>query len=274
MGADRFALIEGCNEVRDTGGQRNQDPAALEKLVKRTRDRHPQPLYALSAFTGHEDRDVLKAWTPGWMQFYLVHGWRGGRTPDKVRHIFSLGYDGEAPTVRRLGWQGEPTGPGKFVSATEAQGELDDEALALMAAMAAVCRQAWVYMSSPGVIYRPDVEPFTAMPGFAAAPRLIRQLPQDVMTYTKIAHGGNTWSQLRPLEAQDEVRCDYAMDNSGKFVAVVYGPAGTYNLKVSRSFDGVLIHPGTGAQEPIRGQGGGTVRINFTHGRVIVGKTT
>ena len=272
VGPEHFALIEGVNEARDTAGDR--EPADIARFVQRIRSRHPAPLYGLSAYTGHEDRDVLKAWTPDWMKFYIVHGWRGGRTNDKVRHIFSLGYDGEAATVRRLGWQGEPTGPGKFVSATEAQGELNDEALALMAAMSAVCRQAWVYMSSPGVIFRPDVEPFTAMPGFIAVPRMVRLLPQDVMTYTKIAHGGATWHNLRPLEAQDEVRCDYAMDNSGKFVAVVYGPGGTYNMKVSRSFEGAIIHPGTGAAEPIRAQAGTTVRMNFAHGRVIVGKTT
>lgn len=267
VGPENFLLIEACNEVRDTGDEDDQEPEELEQLINIVRSRYPQILYALSAYTGHEDRDVLEEWTPDWMRFYLLHGSRGGHVWDKIRHIFSMGYDGEAPPVRRHGWQGEPCGPGRYVSVTENKHELDDEALALMAAMSAMARQAWNYMCSPGIIYD---EPFTSMPGFASVPRLMAALPQDVMTYPHLKHGGDTWAHLRPLEAQGAVRCDFSASDS-KFMCIVYGPTGHYNIRVARSFTGEVIHPATGDRTTITAHAGQTIPFNFTWGRVVVG---
>jgi hypothetical protein len=247
VGPDAFALIEACNEVRDTGDGDDRDPRELERLIQRVRGRYPQPLYGLSAFTGHEDRDVLRAWTPEWMPFYLVHGSRDGRIHDKVRHIFSLGYDGEGATVRRLGWQGEPWGPGRVVSTTSHHHEIDAHAMCLGAAMAAVARQAWCVMSGPGVVY--GDEPLEAMPGLAEVPSLIRQLPQDVMRFRTLGHSGpNKRGQRIHAVREDarDVREDYAIDDSGRFVAVRCGPPDQrHDLQRERTvWDEVIYHQG------------------------------
>ncbi|MGE0447755.1 MAG: hypothetical protein AB7P99_21200, partial [Vicinamibacterales bacterium] len=55
-GPDKWALVEACNECRDTS-DRNGDntPAHLERLISIVRARHPQVLYTLTAYTGTED---------------------------------------------------------------------------------------------------------------------------------------------------------------------------------------------------------------------------
>jgi hypothetical protein len=270
VGPTAIALCEACNESRDTSGGRT--PEDLERYIQRVRDKHPQLLYSLTSYTGHEDREVLAEWTADWMEHYLVHGYRGGMNWDKIRHAFSLGYDGEGPPVRRNGWQGEPTGPGPYVSVTENQGDLDDEALALLAAMAACARQAWNYMSSPGVIYG-DPDTFPQMAGFAAVPRLLALLPADVMTYGQLAHGGDTWKALRPLAAQGEVRTDFTLASDGRFVSIVYGPPGTYDIEVTHGFEGTIIEPATGVSSPVSALGGSRIRMSWASaGRVVVGK--
>jgi hypothetical protein len=247
VGPEAFAVIEACNEVRDTGDGDDRDPRELERLIQRVRGRYPQVLYGLSAFTGHEDRDVLRAWTPDWMPFYLVHGSRDGRIHDKVRHIFSLGYDGEGATVRRLGWQGEPWGPGRVVSTTSHHHEIDAHAMCLGAAMAAVARQAWCVMSGPGVVY--GDEPLEAMPGLAEVPVVVRSLPQDLMRFRILGHSGPNQRGKRIHAVREDardVREDYAIDDSGRFVAVRCGPPDQrHDLPRERTvWDEVIYHQG------------------------------
>jgi hypothetical protein len=220
VGPQAFALVEGVNEARDTA--RDATPAAIAKVLKPLRDRHPQPLYGLSAYTGHEDRAVLGQWTPSWMPFFLVHGDRGGRAHDKIRHIFSLMAEGEP--VRRLGWQGEPWGPGRIVSAMSGHSEIDTNVMILGACMAAMARQAWVVMSGPGVVY--GDEPLEEMPGLAEVPAAVRRLPQDLMRFRTLSHSHPSKAARIHTVREDapDVREDYAIDDSGRFVAVRYGP--------------------------------------------------
>ncbi len=264
VGPDAFALVEGLNEARDTG---EPDPSAVEALVERVRSVHPDNLYALSAYTGHEQRDVLEAWTPSWMDHYLVHGFRGDHVWDKTRHIFSLGYENP---VRRLGWQGEPAGPGRRVSATDNQPELDDEGLGLMAVTALMARQAWCYMSGPGVVW--DSEPIGEMPGFTSVPRLARMLPRRLMRYEQLLHGGDRWAGQRVLAAAGELRCDHAIDRDGAFVVVIYGPPGSYDVAIERRFAGALVHPGTGGTTPVEGAPGHALSLTFEGGRLLIGQ--
>jgi hypothetical protein len=268
-GPDRIALLEGLNEARDTGDRDDAEPGEIRRLIERVRARHPGTLYALSAYTGHEDRPVLAAWTAPWQGFYLVHGYRDGRMHDKVRHIFSLGYDGEAPPVRRLGWQGEPTGPGRWVSATAGASELDDEGLALMAAMAFTARQAWNFMCSPCVIFD---QPFEEMPGFFSVPRIAAALPADLMRFPTLIHGGRAGAVVRVPPGDSEARIDQALASDGRFVAIAYGPAGAYSFPVARAFEGELLHPGTGERTPIRARAGESLRLEFRHGRILIGR--
>lgn len=227
MGPEHVALVETCNEARDTTDDGDETPAHLASLVARVHTRFPSILTALTAYTGTEERDVMQRYTPDAQRFAYVHGYRGGRAHDKLRHIFSFVYEvlarqnGDAWS-RELGWQGEPFGPGRLVSAMDAHHELDAGVMGLAACMAAMSRQVWTFMSGPGVILHD--EPLEQMPGFALTPALVRQLPQDLMTWPILGHAGDSKRGLRIHAARGDVRADYAIARDGKFVEVTYGP--------------------------------------------------
>jgi len=223
VGPRHIALLEGINEARDTA--RDPTPEAVAKVLRPLRERFPEVLCALSAYTGHEDRVLLDQWTPHWMQHYQVHGFRDGRAHDKIRHIFSLGYDGEGTPTRRLGWQGEPWGPGRIVSAQANHHEIDADVMILGACMAAMARQAWVVMSGPGVVYTD--EPLEAMPGIAETPAILRALPQDLMRFATLGHSGDSRRGTRLHAVRGDrpnVREDYAIATDGRYLAIQYGP--------------------------------------------------
>jgi hypothetical protein len=216
-----IAMIEVLNEARDTGDEDERDPKELERLVNRIRSRFPDYIYSLTAYTGTEERDVLEKFTPSWMPFFLVHGYRGGLTHDKIRHIFSLTY--EEPT-RLWGWQGEPTGPGPYVSVTENQDDLDSHALSFMALMSLAMGQVWCYMSSPGVIYDRS---FKDMAGFDVVPKTVKTiLPSDITSWLDRFHGGDSFANKRifAVPAKDETRADHIIAPDGRFAIFLYGP--------------------------------------------------
>ena len=218
--ADVVAIIEGANESWQTG---ESDPNRLAQFVGWIKQRHPAALYTISSPPG-EGADELNAWSIPPADLFDVHGYRGGHWWDKTRHIFSIPYEGQ-PT-KRLGWQGEPTGPGAAVSVTENKHELDDDTLAAMCGMSLMSRQAWCFMSGPGVLFD---SPIDAQPGFWTVPRMRDALPRDVMGFSRLIHGGARWADDRVFAAEGETRCDHALADDGRFVAVIYGPSLTYS---------------------------------------------
>lgn len=227
IGPESFALVEGCNEIRDTGDEDDIDPRELERLVRiACGDYWGLVLAALSAYTGTEDRETLRTYTPPWMGFYYQHDYRAGRAHDKIRHLFSGAYEGTP--LRRNCWHGEPFGVlGKsgLVSAMDNGHELDAHTMSLAAAMAAMTRGVWTYMSGPGVIF--GVEPIDELPGFTETPAILRALPQRVGTYTTLGHSGDRWASQRIHAVRadaPEVRAEYALGAGGEFVEILYGP--------------------------------------------------
>lgn len=218
--ANTTAIIEGGNESWQNG---ESDPRKLAQFVQLIENRHPEVLKTLSSPPGETPAE-LDAWSVDPADMFDVHGYRGGNWWDKVRHIFSIAYEGNPK--RRLGWQGEPTGPGDAVSVTQNKQELDDDTLAGMAAMSLVSRQAWCYMSGQGVRFDSPIE---AQPGFFSVPRVRDALPRDVMGFQRLIHGGQRWANERIFEVIGETRCDHALADDGRFVVVIYGPQLTYN---------------------------------------------
>jgi hypothetical protein len=218
VGPHVVALFEAANESRDTG---EPDARRLAEFAQWFHERCPAPLCALSSFTGTEDVAILNDFSRAPAHVFVCHGYRGGRWWDKTRHIFSLVYEGKPS--KRLGWQGEPAGPGALVSAIDHKGELDADALCAMAAQSLLTRQAWVYFSGPGV-KSDDGERLQGMPGFHEVPRVRTLLPADVMRYDEVFHGGDSWARQRIFAAQGEVRADHAYYRDGRFVCLVYGP--------------------------------------------------
>jgi hypothetical protein len=235
VGSHVVALGLEVNEDRDTG---NQGASKLAQFNGWFRERCPNVLVGLSAFTGTEDVAVLDDYSQSPANVFVCHGYRGGRWWDKVRHIFSLVYEGKPK--KRVGWQGEPAGPGSRVSAIDNRHELDADALCAMAVMSLMTRQAWVYFSGPGVI-SDEGERLQDMPGFREVPRVRALLPADLMRFDDIFHGGETWRDKRIFAADGEVRADHAMAHDGRFVCLIYGP-GSLDVAQTRNADISVDH--------------------------------
>lgn len=223
----RVLLWEAANESRDTG---EPDAGRLAEFARWFQEVCPAPLIGLSAYTGTEDVEILNNFSRDPADVFMCHGYRGGRWWDKVRHVFSLVYEGRP--ARRLGWQGEPAGPGHWVSAIDNKHELDAAWGQLMACMSLMTRQAFVWFSGPGVI-SDHPERIEDMPGFWDVAHVRGLLPADLMWYSRLFHGGETWRNIRVFRAEGEVRADHAMHDDGRFVCLIYGP-GSLDLQQSR----------------------------------------
>lgn len=218
-------FYEGLNEARDTGDADDKEPAEIERFVNRFRRRHPDILCCLSAYTGHEDIDTLKAWTPAWQEFVLVHSYRGGHLTDKARHTWNESYElaGKVRAGLRAVKRGEPAGTGKWVSATENKHELDDP-LAMHVYLLAMALSAGTvtFFSSAGVIAD---EPLEAMAGFDTVCAVLDILPRDLGA-GKMVHGGERQGSERiyAVPGGDETRCDHCMLPDGRFACLQHGP--------------------------------------------------
>ena len=204
----------------------------------------------LSAYTGHEDVAITERLLAATRRpRFTVHGYRGGHWYDKTRHIFSFVY--EQKPKRRLGWQGEPSGPGSRVSVTENQHELTDGPLMAMAAMSLMTRQGWVYFCGPGVICD-EGETFAQMPGFACVPSVAAMLPKDLMAWTGgLFHGGETWASRPHVQAGGRDAVDHARSADGRVVCLIYGPPPLRYTQVRGTID--VEHDLAGAAKLIIG---------------------
>ncbi len=229
--AETLFIVEGGNEAWQTG---EPDPQRLAQFVGYLKARHPQVLVTLTS-PPSEDTNDLNAYSIAPADLFDVHGSRDGHWWDKTRHIFSITYEG-ARLNKRLGWQGEPTGPGAAVSVTEFKHELDDDTLAAMAAMSLMARQAWCFMSGPGVLFDSPIE---AQPGFWTVPRVRDALPKDVMRFTTLHHGGTVWTNQRVFAPNGDTRADHASNADGRFVTIIYGPTLDYTQVRSATIEKV-----------------------------------
>jgi hypothetical protein len=229
VGAHVVALFEGANESRDTG---EPDAGRLAQFVSQFHERCPSPLLALSAYTGTEDVAILNDFSRPPANLYVVHSYRGGRFADKIRHIFSIVYEGKPQ--KRLGWNGEGPGYGDLVSAIDNKHEIDANVYCALAIMALITRQGYVYFSGPGVISDAG-ERLQDMPGFREVPTVRALLPADVMRFGEIWHGGDDrpWSPRRAFRAVGEIRADHVVEGN-RFVCLIYG-AGGLNLPQNRA---------------------------------------
>lgn len=229
---------------------------------------------ALASLTSPPGEDVagpqgVNAYSIPPADVWDVHSFRDLQWWDKRRHVFSLPYEGK-PQLR-LGISSEPPGNGALVSASSGKDELDHEALADIAAMAAISRQAFVWFSGEGVKLDRGLE---IEQGFAAVPRVLSKLPKDVMRFRQLHHSGDSWRSLRvfQLTGDPDVRVDGVMGDDGRFAYVMDGPSGTHRFIVDKGFDGIIIDAGTGETHPFAGKVGQSLDVSWTRGRVVVGQ--
>lgn len=232
VGIEVVALFEGLNEARDTG-EPNVDKVA--QFVSWFKEGCPEPLTGLSAFTGHEDVELLNRWSRPPADLFIVHSYRGGRWFDKIRHVFTTQYGEPHSPKKRNGWNGEGPGNGVLVSAIDNKHEMNAETYQLLAAMALMAREGYVHFSGPGVIsdcapgeIRGNNPPCNGekledMPGFWEVPRVKQMLPADIMRYDALFHGGR--DSRRWYAATDhDTRVDHAWYRDGRTCVNVYGP--------------------------------------------------
>ena len=268
-----FALIEGLNEAYHTG---EPDPAVVEKWVNICRNRNPTVLHALSAAAGagySEEKHELAKWTPDWQQIYLVHASRDNNWGDQTRHVFSTGYKRAS---RRLGWSGEPPGmrwgPHQRVSGMPQAHEWTDRPwrYAFYLAVTAMCRQMPTFMCSHGVCLEGR---FRDAPGFDLAPRLISDLPPDIMAYDEIYHGGTTHRSRRVIQAPDHCRADHVRRSNGACVIAVYPERPEIveqDLVFDRAWKG-RVHDAYGYSDCVVGRGE-VMRRDISNGVLFIGE--
>jgi hypothetical protein len=93
------------------------------------------------------------------------------------------------------------------------------------------------------------------------------------MTYQTSHHSGDSWRTTRVLAAHGDVRIDGRISNTGAFAYTIDGPAGSWALDVTKSFDGQLCDPGTAACVPVSKDAGERLEVAFRYGRLLTGQT-
>lgn len=267
-------FVDGGNEMWQNG---EPDPAKLAQFVRWYADAGGQalktltdaPLYGPDAPPPPQQFDT---WSIPPADLFDVHSFRGGNSWDKRRHIWGYTYPGHGAPAKKNGINSEPPGGGARVSAIENAHEMDDEAVALLALASHLGRQAFVWFSGEGVILDAGLR---TEPGFAAVPRAVALLPEDVQTFETQTHSEpNAAGRQRVLEsdAPKGVRIDGRIAHDGRFAFTIDGPPGTYPLRVARSFDGHLYHPGTAEGIEVHAAAGDWITVTFTRGRLLVGR--
>lgn len=272
VGIETIAVNEACNEAWQNGVP---EPARLKAIIERINNRA-----ALSGSSAADDQyggempESVERFTKAiGMDVHIVHGHRGGESVNRIGHIHALGYE-TLPHAGVPGWQGEPAGPGDGVSVGR---EEHPEALCLMAAMSLCTRQGYVGMSGYGVFWKGRMFEMTAYRELARVPAL---LPADVMTWPRIIHGGTSFAgRGRVFVAHPGgdapgpfYRADQFLHSDGRFIALIYGEAGSYRVPVERSFEAEIITPHTGERHPFNGQAGQAIDIAFERGRIVIGR--
>jgi hypothetical protein len=212
--------LAGWDLGNESGNNGESDPAKLEALSWPVASAWPDLALSLSSSQTEEVAEI-NALSPKPCTVFDVHGYRGGHWWDKVRHIFSIAYEGKPN--RHIGIQSEPFGPGAAVSASENKHELTPDVMQAAAVMSLMSRQSWCYFCGAG-IKGDEGEALTDAAGFAETPATGAMLPKDIMA-ADLFHGGNTWAAKRVFAAVNETRCDHAVLPDGRGACLIYGPS-------------------------------------------------
>ncbi len=172
-----------------------------------------------------ESSEQIARWCRG--NFYAIHGWRDGEDNDRLRHIFSVHYEGNAPM--RHGYQDEPTGPGNEVSVKAAHcyhgRDVDANHMCALTFQSLLCNQAFNYFCSEGIKSDGDI---TQRAGFYEVPKVASLLPIDVQSWANAIHFGDRFANtriFRPVSG-NAVRFDHRISPDGRFAGLLYGDQG------------------------------------------------
>lgn len=194
-----------------------------------------------------EDASEIAKWCAG--DFYAIHGYRDGEDHDRIRHIFSVPWEGHPPNP--YGLQDEPTGPGDEVSVKARHcykgRDVDSNHLCALAVQSLMCNQGFNYFCSDGVKSDGDI---TSWAGFNEVGRVSQIVPIDIMAWPGPIHFGDSQPDrvFSPC-SEDTLRFDHRISHSGELFGMFYGDEGTTRARCERAcsfsrvdWDGT-VHP-------------------------------
>jgi hypothetical protein len=244
---DTAALVIAGNEAWQTGAD---DITTLCAFIDAFKSACPDVPITTTAPPTEEKNDIAN-WCDG--DYYAIHGYRDGEDHDRVRHIFSVMWEGEPPCP--LGYQDEPTGPGDEVSVKARHcyegRDVDAMHLCALAAQSLLCDQGFNFFCSDGVKLS-TVESLTCWQGFREVARVVGLLPRDLQSWPRAFHFGDTQSQHRWFKPNtgNGTRFDHRVASDGRMVGVLYGDQGWHSIICTRAcecevieFNGTVLMP-------------------------------
>jgi len=223
------AYVFGGNEAWQTGADNKQE---IEHALQRFKECCSTIICTTTAPPSEHENDIAE-WCGG--DFFAIHGYRGGEDHDRIRHIFSVQWEGHPP--KKFGIQDEWTGPGDQVSVKPNHcyegRDVDCNHMIAGAVQSLNSNQAFNYFCGDGVKSDGDI---TRWPGFYEVPKVAQWMPQDIMAWPTAIHFGTTQpDRIFEPTAEDTLRFDHRINGDGRFFGVFYGDEGNLRARCKRA---------------------------------------
>jgi len=272
-GRDTAGLVIAGNEAWQTGADSIE---TLEAFCEAFKSVCPDVPITTTAPPTEAPEDIA-AWCAG--DYYAIHGYRDAEDHDRIRHIFSVPWEGEPPCY--CGYQDEPTGPGDEVSVKARHcyegRDVDAFHLCALAAQSLICNQGFNFFCGDGVKLSTP-EALADWQGFAEVARVPGMLPIDLQSWPGAFHFGDSQKGHRVFRPNDgnAVRFDMRIADDGRIAGLLYGDEGRASVVCERgcrikvaNWNGEVLHdrafnPGDElAVDFVRSQGGQPGRTCF-----------
>jgi hypothetical protein len=222
------ALVIAGNEAWQTGADSID---TLEDFCDAFKSCCPNVPITTTAPPTEAENDIA-AWCGG--DYYAIHGYRGAEDHDRIRHIFSVPWEGHPPC--EYGYQDEPTGPGDEVSVKASHcydgRDVDANHLVALAVQSLNCNQGYNFFCGDGVKLTGDV---SRWPGFWEVATVVNWVPKDIMSWPGPIHFGTTQAdRIFEPTAENTLRFDHRI-NGDRFFGMFYGDEGSLRARCKRA---------------------------------------
>lgn len=226
------AYVFGGNEAWQTGASSKEEISdALDEFKAEC---NTVPVTTTSPPSEHTND--INAWCAG--DFYAIHGYRGGEDHDRLRHIFSVNWEGKPPS--KYGYQDEWTGPGSEVSVKADHcyhgRDVDSNHMCAGAIQSLLSNQGFNYFCSEGV-KSDSIDKLKQRAGFNEVGKVSKIIPIDVMAWPGPFHFGSSQSDKRvfsPVKG-DTLRFDHRISHDGRIFGIFYSDQGDTTARCERA---------------------------------------
>ena len=230
------AYVFGGNEAWQTGADSKTEISdALEAF---TAECNTVPVTTTAPPS--ESAEDIDEWCGG--DFFAIHGFRDNEDHDRIRHIFSVPWEGSPPCA--YGLQDEPTGPGDEVSVKARHcyegRDVDANHICALAVQSLMCNQGYNYFCGAGVKSDTDI---TTYPGFYETARVKAIVPIDIMGWPGPLHFGSSQpNRVFSPCAEDTLRFDHRISHEGGIFGIFYGDEGHTAARCEQACFLSLVH--------------------------------